>query len=189
MSLRIRAKISNLVKRFKESSFTVTTDCNPEDLEQFLDCDLEIELKVHRKKRSLDANAKLWACLTELASVLHFKTWDMYLTELIAYSPKFTQISIVPEALQDFKKEWRAVDVVGTKEVPVKYTDPDTGYPVETTQTRLIVNCYYGSHNLDSKEFSVLLNGVIQDCDAAGIPSYEMRRLLKEINGENSGDL
>lgn len=179
--MKLRAVISNLTKKFKDTSFTVTTDCNPEDLESLQGKELDIEIKAHRKHRSLQANAKLWASLSELAAVMHFTTWDMYLAELKAYGTKFTQISIVPEALEDFKKEWRAVDVVDTEEVTRTVQDPLTGYPIEKTETRLIVNCYYGSHTYNTLEFSRLLNGVIQDMDAAGIPSYEMRKLLQEL--------
>lgn len=115
---------------------------------------------------------------------MHFTTWDMYLAELKAYSMKFTQISIIPEALDDFKREWRAIDVVDTEEITRTVNDPITGYPVERTETRLVVNCYYGSSTFNTREFSILLTGVIQDMDAAGIPSFEMRKLLQELKDE-----
>lgn len=57
--MKLRAVISDLTRKFKETTFTVKADCNPADLESLQGKDLDIEIKVHRKHRSLQANAKL----------------------------------------------------------------------------------------------------------------------------------
>lgn len=180
--MKIQATISDLAQGCNNTTFKVTTDANPEDIESLIDKDLDIELNPHREHRSLRANAKLWASLSELASKLHTTTWEMYLMELKNYGSKFVQIKIEEEAFESFKKEWRTVDVVGEEEETRTFINADTGYPEEVTVKVYICNCYFGSHTYDTKEFSDLLTGVIQDMDALGIPSYEMRRLLKDVN-------
>ena len=50
-------------------SFEVQAD--PEDLEKYSDKDLDISFTKYRVRRSLDANACLWACLGEIAKALN----------------------------------------------------------------------------------------------------------------------
>lgn len=52
----------------------------------------------------------------------------------------------------------------------------------------LDVLCYFGSSTYNSKEFGLLLNDIIEDMKAMGIPlptSEEMQIALKEV--ENNG--
>lgn len=175
--MKILARLSNLVSRLGQTTFTITTDCNPADLERFIDKDLTVELKVKRKKRSLEANAKFWACLQELADAFGEKTDELYQKELEAYG-KSDMIYILPDAVEDFKQSWvydhhGHVRDIGTTDI--------VGADGSVTTMEILI-CYYGSHTYNSKEFARLLQGVIDDMDNAGIPSYEMRMILKDLN-------
>jgi hypothetical protein len=115
---------------------------------------LAIECKEYRKKRSLDANGMLWAICTQIANAIKSSKDEVYLTMLERYGV-FTHVIVKPEAVERIQKEWRTCRVLGEVTVNGK--------------TGIQIQCYYGSHLYDSKEFSVLLEGVISEAREMGI--------------------
>lgn len=129
---------------------------------------LQVQINVKRKKRSLDANAYLWVLLGELARVLHTDKDELYLQMLERYGV-YTHIVVKPQAVEKVKAEWKAVRELG----PVTING----------QTGIQLQCYFGSHTYDSKEFSRLLDGVIDECRALGLETRsdaELDRMLEE---------
>ena len=62
-------------------------DCPTEEIQELSQCDkLSIEIKKYRKKRSLDANGMLWACLGEIAKksevLIYISYTDAYIWNL-----------------------------------------------------------------------------------------------------------
>lgn len=134
---------------------------------------LDITIKKHRNRRSLDANAYLWVLLQKLADVLstpghRMDKWDVYLVELAKYGV-FTHVVVKPEAVERVKAEWRAVKELG--EVTVGH------------MTGIQLQCYFGSSTYNTKEMSRLLDGVVTDCRELGIetlPPDEIERIEQE---------
>jgi hypothetical protein len=129
---------------------------------------LDVEVKQHRNRRSLDANALLWKMCTEIANVIRSSKDEVYLQMLERYGV-FTHIIVKQEAVERIKKEWRTVRVLGEVAVNGK--------------TGIQLQCYYGSHLYDSKEFSILLDGVISEARELGIEVISEREkslLLQE---------
>lgn len=126
---------------------------------------IECELKQQRKARSLDANACLWAILTQIGNVIRSSKDEVYLTMLERYGV-FTHVIVKPEAVERIKQEWRTVRELGEVTVNGK--------------TGVQLQCYYGSHTYDTKEFSILLDGVISEAKELGISviSESERNLL-----------
>lgn len=115
---------------------------------------MTIEAKKRVKKRSLDANALLWHCIGDIAKALVTDKDDVYKIMLQRYG-KFTYICLSEKAAEQFKKTWRVVEEVGNVTI--------NGKPA----VQLL--CYYGSSQLDSKEFSKLLDGVISEMKEMGL--------------------
>ena len=129
---------------------------------------LDVEIKVHRNRRSLNANAYLWVLLGKLADALMTSKDELYLLMLERYGV-FTHVIVKPEAVERVKAEWRTVRELGKGRIG----------NVEGVQ----LQCYFGSSSYDSKEFSVLLEGVISECKEIGIetlPEDEIAQMLKE---------
>lgn len=129
---------------------------------------LQVQINIKRKKRSLDANAYLWVLLGELARVLHTDKDELYLQMLERYGV-YTHIVVKSQAVEKVKAEWKAVRELG----PVTING----------QTGIQLQCYFGSHTYDSKEFSRLLDGVIDECRALGLETRsdaELDRMLEE---------
>lgn len=126
----------------------------PEDVEKYQEMDLDISFDKHREKRSLNANACLWACLGKIADKIHTDNWSVYLYMLERYG-KFTLVVIKPEAIEELRKQWREIKVVGDTLI--------YGEPYKQ------VLCFFGSSTYNSKEFARLLDGVISDMKDLGL--------------------
>ncbi len=147
----MKARLNNL-QRTLDGKLTATfeVDCEPEELQDLFDKDLTLTVKKLTRKRSLDANALLWATLGEMAKALNADKWDLYLEMLKRYG-RYTYISIDKEALEDFKGMYRECEVVGE------------------TEDKVCLICFTGSSLYTKEEFSKLLDGVFQECREADI--------------------
>ena len=138
-------------------------------MDSIKDSKLTIEVNKYREKRSLDANALLWACLGEIANAMQADKWDIYLMMLKRYG-KYTYICVKPGMVEAMKAQWRELEVVGNIDIN------------GTEAVQLL--CYFGSSTYNSKEFSVLLEGVISEMKEMGLPtptSKEMRLAIESI--------
>ena len=126
------------------------------------------EVKQHREKRSLNANALLWKCLGEMAEVLRCDKWDVYLMMLRRYG-KYTYICVMPDAVESVKKQWRECETLGDLVINGKKA--------------VQMLCFFGSSTYDSKEFSVLLDGVISEMKEMGLETpmdKELERVIEQ---------
>lgn len=184
--MKLVAKLSNLIARLGKTFLTIETDCTPDELEQFKDKDLDIEIKVHRNKRTLEANKRLWATLKDWADAIQptmpgMTDWDLYIEEVSRYGVLVDTVDVFEEAYPMLQELYRATKIVEVKYASVTSGYDAAGYPINEDKKVYTVNCYLGSSQYDTKQFSILLQGVIDDMEAQGIPSYEMQQLLKEL--------
>lgn len=130
---------------------------------------LSLEVKPHRKSRSLSANALLWALIGIISNHNGADKWDTYLTLLRRYG-KYTYIVCKPEAVAAMQLQWRETEIVGDITV--------NGQPA----VQMLV--YFGSSTYDTKEFSRLLEGTISELKEMGLQnpycSADMQRALAE---------
>ena len=152
----------------KKWLITLEVDSPPAEYEKTKDKPLNITIKQYREGRSKDANALLWACLGEIASVLRADKWDIYLQMLRRYG-QYTYICVPPQAVDMIRKQWRECEDIGKVNINGR----------EAVQ----LLCYYGSSTYDTQQFSVLLDGVISEMKEMGLQaptSEEMRRSIEE---------
>lgn len=110
----------------------------------------EIERK--RKKRSLDANALCWKLCTEIANVLRADKDSIYIDMLKKYGQSDI-ISVLSGV--DVKGYFKYYDVFGK------------GYVKDKEFTHYKV--YKGSSEYDTREMSILLDGIISEAKALDI--------------------
>lgn len=117
------------------------------------DCEkLSIKIDKYREKRSLNANALCWKVCTEIANVLRSDKDSVYLEMLKRYG----QSEIVSVL--------STVDVSGY----FKYYDTfGTGYVKGKKFTHYKI--YKGSSEYDTREMSILLDGIIDEAKGMGI--------------------
>lgn len=149
-------------------SFSVNEKSVLQEVDKLKDKKLSINAVQYREKRSIDANKMLWACLGEIATVLRADKWEIYLQMLKRYG-KYTYICVKPNVVEAMKAQWRECEEIGTIDINGK----------EAVQ----MLCYFGSSTLDSREFSVLLDGVISEMCEIGLQppaSGDMKRALEQ---------
>lgn len=115
---------------------------------------LTIEIEEYKERRSLDANAYCWVLLQKMADVLNITKEECY-EEMICRYGVFTHLIVKPNVVERVKEEWRAVRELG--EVTVN------------GRTGIQLQCYFGSSTYDTKEMSVLIDGIVRECHELGI--------------------
>lgn len=116
---------------------------------------LDIKVKKHREKRSLDANGYMWVLLQKIAEATATSKEEVYLIMLQRYSRAFTHIIVKEQAVERMKQLYRTCVDLGKVKVG----------NMEGHQLQV----YYGSSTFDTKEMSVLLDGIIGECHQLGI--------------------
>lgn len=120
------------------------------------------EIKEKKSKRSLTANAYYWSLLNQLASVMRSNSDEVHFMMLRRYG--VCEVVSVRSDI-NIKGYFKYFDIIGKSELDGK----------EFTHYRI----YKGSSEMDSKEFSVLLDGLISECEEAGIPTLTSDEVAK----------
>lgn len=126
----------------------------------------DVEIKIHREKRSLNANSYCWKLCTEIASAINSDKDSVYLLMLKRYGIS----DLVP-----ISNQVPIDDYIKYYDIESK-TDKYTWYKI-----------YKGSSKYDTKEMSVLLNGIVSECKEMGIPTkedLEIEKMLEEWERE-----
>lgn len=134
-----------------------------------------LEIKQFRKKRSLDANQKMWALIHEMSTMIKLTPEEIYQGYIPDVGNNYRVFPVKPEDINEFAADWchghigRMVEDMG----PCRLRDL-RGYHN--------LRCYKGSSEYDTQTFSRLLELVMQDCKQLGIEtmSERERSLLME---------
>lgn len=136
-------------------------------LEELFNNDVDVKIGKHREKRSLDANSYFWVLLDQLAEKIGESKAEIYKSYIRNIGGVSDTICLKEKAVEDFCKGWQKNGL---------------GWQTEVVDSKLKgcknVIVYYGSSTFDSAQFSRLLDMLIQDCNAVGIPTATD----KEIN-------
>lgn len=124
---------------------------------------MTVEIKEKRKGRSLDANAYCWVLCDKIAAVkgLRVKKVDVYRKAIRDYGVSET-LAIAKEGVAKFVQDWEGdvnrygkfCDVMGESKAQKGY---------------IWVRVYYGSRDYNTKEMSVLIDGLVADAQDLGI--------------------
>lgn len=121
-----------------------------EDLGKLKDDELIIEVKKHKKSRSLDANAYFWTLCDKIARVLGTDKDTIYLL-MLESAGVFIDVGIVAEAYDKLVETYRLV----TKLYEFKQ-DHETAIGTERIPM-IMCRCYIGSHTYNTTEMSRLI--------------------------------
>ena len=120
------------------------------------------EIKEKKSKRSLTANAYYWSLLNQLASVMRTSSEEVHFMMLRRYG-----VCEVVSVRSD-------INVKGY----FKYYK-EIGHGTVEGKDFCHYKIYKGSSEMDSKEFSVLLDGLISECEEVGIPTLTPDEVAK----------
>lgn len=149
----------------------------PEKIIQYLfnqDKTKEYEVKEHKKKRSLDANAYMWVLISKIQEKINLPKEDIY-RDAIKNIGVYEVIPVKNEAVDRFIEAWKHNGI---------------GWLCETTKSKLEgftnIIAYYGSSTYNTNEMSRLIDLIIQECKQLDIEvmTPEQLSLLKEEWGK-----
>ena len=120
------------------------------------------EIKEKKSKRSLTANAYYWSLLNQLASVMRTSSEEVHFLMLQRYG-QYEVISVLSD-----------IDIHGY----FKYYK-EIGHGTVDGKDFCHYKIYKGSSEMDSKEFSILLDGLISECEEVGIPTLTPDEVAK----------
>lgn len=137
-----------------------------EDVIQWLwqqDRDKTFEIKEHKEKRSLTANAYAWTLIGKIADAMRASKDEIYLKMLKRYGQS-EMVSVVA-----------SVDVAGY----FKYFEP-VGTATLQGKDFIHYRIFKGSSEYNSKEMAVLIDGIVseaKDLHIETLPPHEIMRL------------
>lgn len=138
----------------------------PEEIIRWLfaqDRDKRFEIKEHKERRSLNANAYAWALIGKIADALRISKDELYLDMLKHYGQS-QMVSVRSD-----------IDVTGY----FKYFEK-IGETMLQGKAFTHYRIYKGSSEYDTREMAILIDGIIQEAQNLGIdtlPPHEIERI------------
>lgn len=127
-----------------------------EKRDRLYDC----EIKEHREKRSLDANALYWELCGRLARSLNKPPNEIYKRHIKDIG-NYEVLCVLDSAVEDFSRRWCSNHI---------------GRFVEERDSKIsgctTLLAYYGSSDFDKAQMSHLIDNCIQDCRAVGVETW-----------------
>lgn len=120
------------------------------------------EIKEKKRRRSLNANAYAWLLIGKLADVLRISKDECYILMLKRYGQS-EMVSVVSEI--DVRGYFKYYEAVGTTFLQEKNF---THYRV-----------FKGSSEYDTREMSILVDGIVSECHEVGIETMTPSELEK----------
>ena len=148
----------------------VQSDCR-ELFDELSDKDVDITIKKYSKKRSLDASAKAWVMIDELAEKLRMKKTEVYQNAIKEIGGVSDIVCIQDFAAETLCKNWEQLG---------------QGWMTKTEPSKLEgcvnVTLWYGSSVYNTKQMSDLINVLIQECNEQGIPTMTETEVEKALS-------
>lgn len=117
------------------------------------------EIKPHKRQRNKDQNKKYWKLIGELSLKTKIGIEELHFQMLKFYSPRY-------EILVPADKEIRGIEYCEKKSKILKNGKEFNVYHV-----------YTPSHELNTSEFAILLNGLCEECKQQGIETLSPQEL------------
>ena len=137
----------------------------------------DLEVKEHRKKRSLDANAYCWVLINKLADVMRIPPTEVYRQAIQDISGNSEILPVRDDAVEQFKQAW--------SHNGIGWLVRDMGKSKLQGYRNLMV--YYGSSVYTGSQMNALIDHLIQDCKALDIETLtpdKLSLLMEEWNAK-----
>ena len=143
-------------------NITVTVGANfRETFDTLKDKDVVIEIKKASERRSNNQNRFAWELIDQIAAASHEKISDIYRRAIREIGGVSTMVGMKDEAIPVFREGWEKGHLGRQVEIIPGSTRPGWSN----------VKIYFGSSEFDTEQFSRLLDVLIQDAEALGIPT------------------
>lgn len=128
--------------------------------------DLDITIKKHRAKRSLDANAYAWVLIDKIAERMKLSKTEVYRKHIKEVGGVSETVCVQDKAVDRLRETWKRNGI---------------GWQVETYPSKIAgctnVTLYYGSSVYDTAQMSRLIDGLVDTCKSIGIETMPPEKL------------
>ena len=153
-------------------SFTTRED--PRNLfDELKDHAVKIDMKKASKHRSLSANAYAWVLIDQIAEKTGYTTSEVYQNAIREIGGVSEIYGVKETALEAFKQLWIG-DHLGRQVLVI---------PGSVKPGWLNVKAWKGSSDFDSRQMAMLIESLIQDAEANGIPTVPDKEVERMITG------
>jgi hypothetical protein len=126
---------------------------------------LDVEVKQHRNRRSLDSNGYLWILCQKIAEAIRSTKEEVY-RKAIREVGQFEYLAVSEEAADQFIKVWNSRGL---------------GWYAEEMDSKISgckkIIAYYGSSCYDSRSMSILIDYIVAECRELGIETLPPEQL------------
>lgn len=170
--MKIVGKIKELMMDIEGRGMATFTLENLHHMQMIKELDREktysIDIKEAKSKRSLQQNKYLWALLSDIDKRVNGERsndeWSIYINALERTGAKYEYIVCIKEAEELLKENFRAIKFIKNVDVNGK--------------EGCMFKCFYGSSKMNTKEFSLLIETVLDMAQAVGIETTYYENLL-----------
>lgn len=128
--------------------------------------DVDVTVKKHREKRSLDANAYFWVLVDRLAEKTRIPKTDIYRRYIREIGGNHEMVCVIDSALEKLRNGWEHNGL---------------GWQTDTMPSRIPgctnVILYYGSSTYNTRQMSHLIDMAVQDCQEQNIETLSPEKL------------
>ena len=128
--------------------------------------DVDVTVKKHREKRSLDANAYFWVLVDRLAEKTRIPKTDIYRRYIREIGGNHEMVCVIDSAVEKLRNGWEHNGL---------------GWQTDTMPSRIPgctnVILYYGSSTYNTRQMSHLIDMAVQDCQEQGIETLSPDKL------------
>ncbi len=149
------------VNRDGTQNLTLTIEADfREAFDELIDKEIDIDIKRHRKARSLDANAKCWVIIDQLAEKLRMKKTEVYRNAIKEIGGVSDIVCVRDFAAPTLCENWQK---------------HGQGWMTEVSPSKLPgcvnVTLWYGSSVYNTKQMADLISTLVDLCNEQGIPT------------------
>lgn len=161
------------VNRDGSQNITITLQSDLREMyDDLKEKEVDVEIKRHYAKRSLDASAKAWVMIDQLAQKLGLTKKEVYRHAIREIGGVSDIVCVKEEATETLCRNW---------------SGKGQGWMTEVSPSKLPgcknVTLWYGSSVYNTKQMADLISELIQECNEQGIPTIadeEVDRLLRQ---------
>lgn len=128
--------------------------------------DVDVTVKKHREKRSLDANAYFWVLVDRLAEKTRISKTDIYRRYIREIGGNHEMVCVIDSAVEKLRNGWEHNGL---------------GWQTDTMPSRIPgctnVILYYGSSTYNTRQMSHLIDMAVQDCQEQNIETLSPEKL------------
>lgn len=141
-----------------------------EEVNELVAQDLDIDLKKHKEKRSLDANAYCWVLIHKLAEKLRIPAVEIYRDAVKNIGGNNETVCVQDKAVETLTKGWARNGI---------------GWVTDTFPSKIEgctnVILYYGSSEYDVEQMKRLTDIIKQECEAQGIETDTPEQIAERL--------